>query len=89
MNRNASMAGRRDDSWFSFFSHALVWLVLMAAGLTLAWFVAVLEDVTQRGEERRVKQRAAGAPVQTDEQQWLGSLSMPLMAVGEETPAGR
>ncbi len=89
MYRNASMSGRRDDSWFSFFSNALIWLLLVAAGLMLAWFVAVLEDVTQRGEERRVKQRPAGALVLTKEQQWRDSLSMPLAAVSSETPAGR
>jgi hypothetical protein len=63
MNRHASMTSSRDDSWFSFFSHALIWLLLAAAGLLLAWFVAVLEDVTQRGEERRMKPRPAGALV--------------------------
>jgi hypothetical protein len=89
MNRHASMASRRDDSWFSFFSHALIWLLLAAAGLMLAWFVAVLEDVTQRGEERRVKQRPTGALVLTKEQQWRDSLSMPLAAVSSETPMGR
>jgi len=89
MNRNAPTAGRRDDSWFSFFSHVLIWLLLAAAGLLLAWFVAVLEDVTQRGEQRRVQQRAVGTIVLTDEQQWRNSLSMPLAAASSETPVGR
>jgi hypothetical protein len=89
MNRYASMASRRDDSWFSFFSYALIWLLLAAAGLLLAWFVAVLEDVTQRGEERRMKPRPTGTLVLSKEQQWRDSLSMPLAAVGSETPVGR
>ena len=89
MNRNASMSGRRDDSWFGFFSHALIWLLLAAAGLVLAWFVAVLEDVTQRGEQRRVQQRATGKLVLTNEQQWRGSLSMPIVAATDRTPAAR
>jgi hypothetical protein len=89
MNRATSMASRRDDSWFSFFSYALIWLLLAAAGLLLAWFVAVLEDVTQRGEERRMKPRPTGALVLSQEKQWRDSLSMPLAAASSETPAGR
>jgi hypothetical protein len=89
MTRHASMSGRRDDSWFSFFSHALIWLLLAAAGLMLAWFVAVLEDVMQRGEQRRVHQRATGKLVLTNEQQWRGSLSMPIVAASSETTPGR
>jgi hypothetical protein len=89
MNRHASMTSSRDDSWFSFFSHALIWLLLAAAGLLLAWFVAVLEDVTQRGEERRMKPRPAGALVFSKEQQWRDSLSMPLAAASSETAVGR
>jgi hypothetical protein len=89
MNRNASMASRHDDAWFSFFSHALVWLLLAAAGLVLAWFVAVLEDVTQRGEERRMTPRPTGTLVLSKEQQWRDSLSMPLAAASSEALAGR
>jgi hypothetical protein len=68
MNRNAAyLPGNRDDSWFGFFSNALIWLLFAAAGLLLMWFVSVLNDVTQRGEQRRLQQRTTGSLILADE----------------------
>ena len=39
----------------------------LAAGLLLMWFVAVLDDVTQRGEQRRLQQRTTGSLILADE----------------------
>ncbi|QHE86284.1 hypothetical protein [Hydrogenophaga sp. BPS33] len=64
MNRNAPMASPHDVSWFSFLTHALIWIALVGAGLLLAWFVAVLHDSVERGEQRRLQQqRSAASPM--------------------------
>lgn len=67
MNRHFSVPRPQADSWFSYFSNALVWLLFAAAGLLLMWFVAVLNDVTQRGEQRRLQQRTTGSLILADE----------------------
>ncbi len=68
MNRmNAYVASRRDDSWQSYFSHMWIWLSAAAAGLLLMWFVSVLNDITERGEQRRLQQRTAGTFLLPDE----------------------
>lgn len=61
MNRNAPVAGRNDDSWIGAFKHVLIWVSLVGACLLLAWFVAVLHDSTERGEQRRLHQDTFGA----------------------------
>jgi len=38
-----------------------VWVLLVVAGLLLVGFTAVVDDITQRGELRRVQQREAGS----------------------------
>lgn len=68
MNRmNAYLATRRDDSWQSYFSHMWIWLSAAAAGLLLMWFVSVLNDITERGEQRRMQQRTSGMLLLPDE----------------------
>jgi hypothetical protein len=68
MNRlNAYLASRRDDSWQSYFSHMGIWLAAAAAGLLLMWFVSVLNDITERGEQRRMQQRTSGMLLLPDE----------------------
>lgn len=68
MNRmNAYFATRRDDSWQSYFSHMWIWLSAAAAGLLLMWFVSVLNDITERGEQRRMQQRTSGMLLLPDE----------------------
>lgn len=63
MNRNAPMAPHHDgSSWVGFLTHALIWMTLVGAGLLLAWFVAVLHDSVERGEQRRAQQRAMAPP---------------------------
>lgn len=68
MNRmNAYLASRKDDSWQSYFSHMWIWLSAAAAGLLLMWFVSVLNDITERGEQRRLQQRTSGMLLLPDE----------------------
>lgn len=66
MNRNAPMAGRSDDSWIGVFTHVLIWLLLAGSCLLLAWFVAVLHDSTERGEQRRLHQGSTSPPLLTE-----------------------
>lgn len=89
MNRNAYMPGSRDDSWFGFFSHSVIWLLFAAAGLLLMWFVAVVSDVTQRGEQRRLQQRTSGSMLLTDDVQRQGGIGAAVLSASSETPAGR
>ncbi|WP_439587013.1 hypothetical protein [Hydrogenophaga sp.] len=68
MNRmNAYLASRRDDAWQSYFSHMWIWLAAAIAGLLLMWFVSVLNDITDRGEQRRMQQRTSGTFLLPDE----------------------
>ncbi len=57
MNRTAPMAGRHDDSWINVLTHVVIWASLAGAGLLFAWFVAVLHDATERGDQKRLQQR--------------------------------
>ena len=57
MNRTAPMTGRHDDSWIQVLTHVVIWASLVGAGLLFAWFVAVLHDATERGDQKRLQQR--------------------------------
>lgn len=89
MNRAPYLPARRDDSWFSFFSNALVWVLFAVAGLLLMWFVAVLDDVTQRGEQRRIQQRATGSLILADERVNRGGIGAAVLTASTEAPALR
>jgi len=89
MNRLSQLPARADDSWFSFFSNALVWVMFAAAGLLLMWFVAVLDDVTQRGEQRRIQQRTTGSLILADERRDQASRSAAVLTAATEVPALR
>jgi hypothetical protein len=45
----------------SVWTHALIWVLLVVAALLLVGFTAVVKDATERGELRRVQQRASGS----------------------------
>lgn len=83
MNRTASMTSSSNDSWFNVFSNALVWLLFATAGLLLMWFVAVLDDVTQRGEQRRLQQRTTGSLILADEVARRGPLSAAVLTASK------
>ena len=73
MNRtNIFQARRREDSWQDYFSHMWIWVSAAAAGLLLMWFVSVLNDITERGEQRRMQQRTSGTFLLPDELQARG-----------------
>lgn len=90
MDRIANrMSHHRDDGWFDFFSNAMVWLLFAVAGLLLMWFVAVLDDVMQRGEQRRLQQRTTGSLILADEAARRGQLQAAVLAASNETLAAR
>lgn len=73
MNRtNTYLASRTDDSWQSYFSNMWIWVSAAVAGLLLMWFVSVLNDITERGEQRRMQQRTSGTFLLPDELQARG-----------------
>lgn len=70
-------------------AHALVWVLLVVAGLLLVGFTAVVHDITQRGELRRVQQRESGSPMQPDEPSSPGIDAMRLLSMAGDKLAGR
>ena len=91
MNRmNTYLVSRRDDSWQSYFSHLWIWLSAAAAGMLLMWFISVLNDVTERGEQRRMQQRTSGMLLLPDELRARGvAAGKPSLAVNAENVALR
>ncbi|MBU7571890.1 MAG: hypothetical protein KAF64_00945 [Hydrogenophaga sp.] len=84
MNSTTHMSPPRDSGWLGVFSNALVWLLLATAGLLLMWFVAVLNDVTQRGEQRRLQQRTTGSLILADEAARRGPLPAAVLTASNE-----
>jgi len=41
--------------------HVIIWILLVVAALLLVGFTAVVDDMTQRGDLRRVHQSASGS----------------------------
>lgn len=71
----------REDSWFVFFSNALVWALFLACGLVLAWFISVLQEINHRGEQRRMQQRTTGSLILADERAGQPSITDAATAV--------
>ena len=77
------------SAWPGFISHALIWLVLVAACVLLAWFVAVLHGVTERGEQRRMQQLSLGTLLLPDEVKARGETGHGTPLVRTETAVAR
>lgn len=67
MGRSFQPARPRGGTWGDFFAFLSLWLAFAGAALLLSWFVSVLNDVMQRGEQRRVQRLSNGALVVADE----------------------
>lgn len=76
-------------AWSSTWTHALIWLLLTTAALLLAGFTAVADDITQRGEQRRLHQSVSGSFLLPDEQRTPGEAVMRLLSVTGEKVARR
>ncbi len=73
----------------SVWTHALIWVLLAIAALLLGGFTAVVNDITERGELRRVQQRAAGSFLSLDALQAQGVDVARLLSIAGEKLAGR
>lgn len=73
----------------SVWTHALIWVLLAVAALLLVGFTAVVNDITERGELRRVQQRASGSFLPLDELQAQGVNVARLLSITGEKLAGR
>lgn len=71
MSQHNHQAHRREDFLINMMPHALIWVMLAAACVLLAGFVSVLEDMSQRGEQRRLQQRTTGSVLLVDERKVL------------------
>ncbi|WP_137919022.1 hypothetical protein [Hydrogenophaga sp. 2FB] len=58
---------RHGDSWGDFFSFLTIWAAFASAALILSWFVSVVSEVAQRGEQRRLQEGPDGVLVLADE----------------------
>ena len=68
-------------------AHVLIWVLVTLAALLLVVFTAVVDDITDRGELRRVQQRASGAFTLAEDLQPVGVdvIGMLSMASGKLT----
>ncbi|MCW5672223.1 MAG: hypothetical protein KIT86_21395 [Hydrogenophaga sp.] len=85
MNSTTHLSPSRDSGWSSYFSNVLVWVLFATAGFLLMWFVSVLNDVTQRGEQRRLQQRTTGSLILADEAARRAPQPVAALTVSSET----
>lgn len=85
MNSTTHLSPPRDSGWSSYFSNVLVWVLFATAGFLLMWFVSVLNDVTQRGEQRRLQQRTTGSLILADEAARRAPQPVAALTVSSET----
>ncbi len=78
-----------DASSAGTWTHALLWVLLVVAGLLLVGFTAVVDDITERGELRRAHQRTSGSPMPPGEMSAGGVDAMRLLSLTGEKLAGR
>ena len=67
MSPSADPAQRREDKLIDLLPHVLIAVLLAVAAMLLVSFMAVLDDMNQRGEMRRLQQRTTGSLLLTDE----------------------
>ena len=82
---NASVKPPSSSAW----THALIWALLAVAGLLLVGFTALVDDITERGELRRLQQRSSGTLLLPDELKARGVDVMRLVAMTSDKLAGR
>lgn len=78
-----------DAPRFGGWAHALIWGLLALAALLLVGFTAVVSDITERGELRRLQQRSAGSLLLPDELAARGIDVARLIAMTNDRLAGR
>lgn len=89
MDRCSSPHALQASFWASVCTHALVWVLVLVAGLLLVGFTAVVDDATQRGELRRIYQRTSGLLKLPEELQNQDSYVMRLVTLTGHKLVGR
>jgi hypothetical protein len=77
------------NAGFSIWAQALIWLLLVVAGLLLVGFTAVVNDITERGELRRLQQRSSGSLLLPKEQKAGAVDAARRISMTSERPMGR
>ncbi len=67
MSRTANRVQSREDFLIHILPHVLIAMMLAVAALLLAGFLSLLDDMNQRGEQRRLQQRTTGSLLLADE----------------------
>jgi hypothetical protein len=86
MNPSAQKARSATPEWMDSAPGALVWVLFAAAGLLLMWFIAVLNDITERGEQRRLQQRTTGSFILADEKRAQPAMGAAVLTASTEVP---
>ena len=82
MTTKPSKTGHRGGEWSDFFSFLWMWAAFASGALILSWFVSVVNDVTQRGEQRKLQQRPDRTLVLADHAQQPVVRDVALTAAG-------
>ncbi|WP_137919023.1 hypothetical protein [Hydrogenophaga sp. 2FB] len=67
MSHNPNRAERREDALIDMLPHVLIAVMLAVAALLLVTFMSLLDDMNERGEQRRLQQRTTGSLLLLDE----------------------
>lgn len=67
MSHNPNRAQRREDALIDLLPHLLIAVLLAVAALLLMTFMSLLDDMNERGEQRRLQQRTTGSLLLIDE----------------------
>ncbi|QHE86646.1 hypothetical protein [Hydrogenophaga sp. BPS33] len=81
MSPNHQRADSGDDLLIHYLPHVLIGVMLVMAGMLMAGFLSVLDDIAERGEMRRQHQRATGSVLLGDEVRTSVSADTALLSV--------
>lgn len=59
MSHNPNRAQRREDALIDLLPHLLIAVMVVVAAMLFVAFMSLLDDMNERGEQRKLQQRAA------------------------------
>lgn len=89
MNHNPSRAQRREDALIDLLPHVLIAAMLGVAALLLVAFMSLLDDMNERGEQRRLQQRTTGSLLLVDELNVRGVADARVLSVSADASLHR
>ncbi len=92
MNTDHRLRSRRDPTLAAgknIWAHVLIWVLVTVAAVLLVGFTALMDDITQRGELRRLQQRVSGSLMLPDEPHTFGVDVVRLLTMTGDKFAGR